>query len=92
MWDFIQAHHPILWGAAITYIISTAIGALPTPHDNANQFYVWFFKFSNGLGAGLFRLVAIYKPEWLTALGQNPKPTIPPNPPLPATNSAEVKP
>lgn len=92
MWNFIQSHHPMIWGAVLMYAVSTAIGALPTPKDNSSMFYNWLFKFSNGLGAGIFRIIAIYKPEWLTALGQPPKPTIPPNPPIPATNPLEVKP
>ena len=67
---------------ALMLVITNAIGALPTPKDNSSQFYEWVFKFLTGLLGGVFRLIAVYKPDWLQALGQTPKPTVPPNPPV----------
>ena len=84
MWNFILAHQ-LVTGAVLMWIVSTAIGALPTPKDGSSAFYEWFFKFAQGVGGAIPRLLAIYSPNTLTALtGQSPKETIPPNPPLPA--------
>jgi hypothetical protein len=84
MWALIQTH-PMSTGAALMLLVTNAIGALPTPKDNSSQLYEWFFKFMTGLLGGFFRLIAIYKPDWMAAMGQPPKQTIPPNPPVAQT-------
>lgn len=90
MIQWIQAHQ--FWAGTISMaIISNAIGAMPTPHDGSGAFYSWFFKFAQGIGGAIPRLLAIYSPNTLTALtGQAPKETIPPNPPIPASELPEV--
>jgi hypothetical protein len=96
MLGLIQAH-PYISGMLAMLVFSTAVGALPTPKDNSSQFYEFVFKFFTGLLGGLFRVIAIYKPDWMSVLGQQPKTTIPPNPPIaqgeePASKLNEVKP
>ncbi len=60
------------------WVVSTAIGALPTPKDDSSQVYEFFFKFLTGIGAGLARLMAVYSPSTLTALtGQSVQPVQP---------------
>ncbi len=82
MWQLIMAHQ-LLVGAASMWVLSTAIGALPTPKDGSSAFYEWFFKFSQGVGGAIPRLLAIYYPPALTELtGQTAKTTVPPNPPV----------
>ena len=84
MWSFIQAHQ-VIAGMVLMWIVCTAIGAMPTPRDNSTQFYEWAFKFLQGIGSGLARVMAIYRPDILTTLtGQQVKPTVPPNPPIAA--------
>lgn len=83
MLTLIQAHRYIA-GAVVAFIFSTFVGALPTPTDNSSQAYEIFFKFCTGLLGGLFRVIAVYKPDWLAVLGQTPKVTDPPNPPIAA--------
>lgn len=86
MWNWILAHQ-LIAGAVGMWIFSTALGAMPTPHDGSSGFYEFAFKFLQGLGAGLPRLLAIYSPQTLTALtGQIAKTTVPPNPPIAASD------
>jgi hypothetical protein len=89
MWQFILAHQ-LVTGAACMWVISTAIGAMPTPKDGSSAFYDWFFKFSQGIGGAIPRILAIYSPQTLNALtGQTVKTTIPANPPLTAEQEAK---
>jgi hypothetical protein len=82
MWNFILAHQLIV-GAGIMWVLSTAIGAMPSPKDGTSAGYEWFFKFSQGIGGAIPRLLAIYAPTTLSNLtGQTVKPTTPPNPPI----------
>jgi hypothetical protein len=82
MWAWILEHQ-VLSTVIIGLVVTNAINAMPTPRDGSSQFYEWFFKFANGLGGGIARLLAVYSPSTLTALtGQTVKPTIPPNPPV----------
>lgn len=37
------------------YVTSAAISAMPSPTAASKPFYVWFFKFSNTLGANIAR-------------------------------------
>jgi hypothetical protein len=90
MWQFIQTHHPVWWGVGSMWLLSNAIGALPTPRDGSSAFYDWFFKFTQPIGAGLPRLLAIFWPSMLTSLtGQVSKTTVPPNPPVTAAQEAK---
>jgi hypothetical protein len=58
---------------------------LPTPANNGSAFYSWFFKFTQPIGAGIPRLLAIFWPQVLNQLtGQTAKPTVPPDPPVAA--------
>jgi hypothetical protein len=82
--------HPYIAGMLAMLVFSTAVGALPTPRDNSSMFYEFVFKFMTGLLGGLFRVIAIYKPAWMEALGQSPKATIPPNPPIAAGETAKT--
>lgn len=82
MWSFIMAHQ-LIAGAGLMWVMSTAIGAMPTPKASSSAFYEWFFKFSQGIGGAIPRLLAIYAPQTLTTLtGQTVKPaaTTPPTP------------
>jgi hypothetical protein len=84
MWNFILAHQ-LAAGAILMWVVSTAIGALPTPRDGSSAFYEWFFKFAQGIGGAIPRLLAIYAPSTLNTLtGQTVKTTVPPNPPVAA--------
>jgi hypothetical protein len=85
MWEFIQSHHPVWWGVGAMWLISNAVGALPTPKDNGSATYEWFFKFTQPIGAGIPRILAIFWPQVLAGLtGQQAKTTVPPNPPVAA--------
>jgi hypothetical protein len=91
MWSLIQSHQLIV-GAVAMWFLSSAIGALPTPHDGSSQFYEWFFKFSQTVGGAIPRLMAIYFPTTLNALtGQTTKLTIPPNPPISDGSASATK-
>lgn len=90
MWAFIQLHQ-LVAGVILMWVVSNAIGAMPTPKDGGSAFYDWLFKFAQPIGGALARLMAVYSPNTLTALtGQTAKTTIPPNPPL--TAAQETKP
>ena len=81
---FIQTHQ-LIAGIAGMWLMSNAIGAMPTPRDNSSQFYEFFFKFLQSTGGGISRVLAVYSPGTLSALtGQQVKATIPPNPPIAA--------
>jgi hypothetical protein len=89
MWNWVLAHQLVV-GAGLMWVLSTAIGAMPTPRDGGSAFYDWLFKFAQGIGGAIPRLLAIYSPGTLSALtGQSPKATIPPNPPLSAEQEAK---
>jgi hypothetical protein len=91
MWNFILAHQLVV-GAATMYVVSTAITALPSPRDGSSAGYEWFFKFAQGIGGAIPRLLAIYAPQALQTLtGQQVKPTIPPNPPISDGSEKETK-
>jgi hypothetical protein len=90
MWNFILAHQLVV-GAIAMWLLSSAIGAMPTPHDGSSAGYEWLFKFAQTIGGAIPRLMAIYSPSTLTALtGQTAKTTVPPNPPLTATEVKEA--
>jgi hypothetical protein len=85
MWPFIVEHKDILIGLLSMWLISNAVSALPTPQPGGSAFYVWFFKFTQPIGAGIPRLLAIFWPNTLSALtGQAVKQNPTSNPP-PAT-------
>jgi hypothetical protein len=87
MWAYLQAHQLVI-GIVLMWLLSNAIGAMPTPKDNSSVGYDFLFRFSQAIGGGISRVLAIYSPATLTALtGQTVKVTNPPNPPL---NAAEV--
>lgn len=96
MWQFISSHHPMLWGMGLMWIIGNIASTMPTPRDNSSIAYEWVFKFFQPIGAAIPRVLAVYAPSWFaTVTGQQPKPTIPPNPPIaagevPATKPTEV--
>lgn len=82
MRQFILDHH-LVSGMVLMWLISNAIGAMPTPKDGSSAAYVWFFKFTQAIGGALARVMAVYSPNTLTALtGQTIHATIPPNPPV----------
>ena len=82
MWSFITAHQ-LLVGVGGMWLLSNAIGAMPTPHDGSSALYEWFFKFMQSTGGAIPRLMAIYAPNALNTLtGQTVKITDPPNPPI----------
>jgi hypothetical protein len=84
MWDFILAHQLVV-GAVCMWILSSAIGAMPTPHDGSSAGYEWLFKFLQTIGGAIPRLLAVYAPTTLNTLtGQTVKTTTPPNPPVSA--------
>lgn len=90
MWDWIMGHQ--FWsGIILMLFVTNAISAMPTPKDGSSTFYAWFFKFAQGIGGSIPRLLAIYSPQTLTAItGQEVKPTIPPDPPKTASQLAEA--
>jgi hypothetical protein len=82
MWNFILAHQ-VTAGVVLMWVVSTAIGAMPTPKDGSSGFYVFLFQFAQGIGGAIPRLLAIYAPTTLSSLtGQTVKTTTPPNPPI----------
>jgi hypothetical protein len=91
MWALIQAHQLIV-GVALMWLLSSAIGAMPTPHDGSSAFYEWAFKFLQTIGGALPRLLAIYSPQALNALtGQTVKTTVPSNPPITAPQIERIE-
>lgn len=91
MIEYIQSHGLLVM--VVGWIVTNAISTMPSPRDNSSQYYEWLFKFLQAAGGAIPRLLAIYKPAALTALtGQAPKETIPPNPPISASEVPEVKP
>lgn len=91
MLEYIQSHGLVVM--IVGWILANAISSMPTPRDNASQFYEWLFKFAQAVGGAIPRVLAIYKPAALAKLtGQTPKETIPPNPPISASEVPEVKP
>jgi hypothetical protein len=90
MWQLIMAHQVVV-GVGAMWLLSSAIGAMPTPKDDGSQFYEWLFKFAQTVGGAIPRLMAIYSPSTLNALtGQSPKTTIPPNPPVAAGEAVKT--
>lgn len=88
MWNLIMSHQ-LVTGIVLMWIVSNAIGAMPTPKDGSSAAYEWLFKFAQAIGGALARLMAIYSPSTLSALtGQTPKQTIPPDPPINASKIA----
>jgi hypothetical protein len=84
MWTLIQSHQLIV-GVGAMWLLSSAIGAMPSPHDGSSAGYKWLFSFAQTIGGAIPRLMAIYSPTTLNALtGQSVKTTIPPNPPVAA--------
>jgi hypothetical protein len=82
MGAFFQAHQLAI-GVAAMWLVSSAIGAMPTPRDGSSVMYEFWFKFLQTIGGALPRLMAIYSPTTLNALtGQTAKVTVPPNPPV----------
>lgn len=78
------AHHQLIVGMIGMWLIGNAVSAMPTPKDGGSQFYDWFFKFCQPIGAAIPRLLAVYAPSTLNTLtGQQTKTTVPPNPPVP---------
>jgi hypothetical protein len=91
MWAFIQAHQLAI-GVGGMWLLSSAIGAMPTPHDGSSVMYEFWFKFLQTIGGALPRLLAIYSPTTLNALtGQTAKTTIPPNPPISDGSAKQVE-
>jgi hypothetical protein len=90
MWAFIQAHQLVV-GVGGMWLLSSAIGAMPTPRNGSSPFYHWAFTFLQTVGGALPRLMAIYSPATLNALtGQTAKTTVPANPPI-SDGSGTVK-
>lgn len=62
--------HPFAW--FIGYVVfANFVSALPAPKANATQFYMFFFRFMNGLGANLSRAFSTTiekSPNWLAAV------------------------
>jgi hypothetical protein len=91
MWDFMVAHQLAI-GIGGMWLLSSAIGAMPTPHDGSSTAYEFWFKFLQTIGGALPRLMAIYSPTTLNALtGQTAKTTIPPNPPISDGSAKQVE-
>jgi hypothetical protein len=89
MWQFILAHQLVV-GAGVMWVLSSAIGAMPTPKDGSSALYVWAFTFLQTIGGAIPRILAIYSPSTLSTLtGQTVKTTNPPNPPLTAEQEAK---
>jgi hypothetical protein len=85
---FLEAHGLVV-GIIAMWLVSNAIGAMPTPRDNSSVGYEWAFKFAQSVGGGISRVLAVYSPSTLTALtGQQVKVTTPPNPPVAAGEPA----
>jgi hypothetical protein len=90
MWQFILAHQ-LVAGAVSMWVLSSAIGAMPSPRDGGSALYDWFFKFAQTIGGAIPRLLAIYAPSTLNTLtGQTVKSTVPPNPPLTAEQEEKL--
>lgn len=90
MWDWILSHQ-LITGCVLMWLLSNAIGAMPTPKDGSSAFYEWAFKFTQAIGGALARVLAVYSPHTLTALtGQTTKETVPPNPPHAASELTPV--
>jgi hypothetical protein len=91
MWNFLLAHQLAI-GVVSMYVLSSAIGAMPTPQTGSSAAYEWLFKFAQTMGGAIPRLLAIYSPQTLNTLtGQTAKTTVPPNPPIPAPPGGDTK-
>lgn len=74
-WIIASIHaHPVWWAIGSFIIGTNAINAMPTPKDTSSAFYHWVFGFLQGVGGGIARVLAVYKPDLLTKLtGQEVK-------------------
>ncbi len=54
--------NPLVWRILICYyVFSAAVGALPTPNTDTNQFYQFFFRFSHILAGNITRAALTLK-------------------------------
>ena len=60
----VQAH-PYVISLGGYWVTSAFIGALPAPTATSSQLYIFFFRFSNALGANVMR-------AWSTAVEKSP--------------------
>lgn len=61
-WNFLVAHQTISILVGY-YVMSAAIGSLPSPDAESHKFYRWFFQFSNTLAGNLSRALASKLPK-----------------------------
>ena len=55
--------HPALVTLAGYYVMSAAIGSLPSPDAASHKFYRWFFQFANTLAANVARAMSSRLPK-----------------------------
>lgn len=68
MFDLIK-QHPTLASIAAFYLFSNAVQYLPTPAENSNAFYRWFFGFSHGLAGNVRFAMQKAFPQFIQAEG-----------------------
>lgn len=61
-WNFLVLHQTISILVGY-YILSAAVGSLPSPQPDSHMFYRWFFQFSNTLAGNLTRAFASKLPK-----------------------------
>jgi hypothetical protein len=56
--------NPLVWKVLVSYwVFSAMVGALPTPEQSSNKFYVFVFRFAHGISGNLNRAaVALHVP------------------------------
>lgn len=68
----LYTNHPY-WSTLITgLLVSTAVGALPSPTYTSSPFYRWFFDFTHAFTGGLFRIIATRNPAFQPTSGAQP--------------------
>lgn len=69
--------HSEVFHFACYYVASNAIGAMPAPTASDGKFYVWLFRFGNGVASNLSRAFSTQiekSPNWADALAKvNPQ-------------------
>lgn len=71
-WLLTSIHaHPAIWAVGTFWVLSAAIGAMPTPDSNKG-FYRWLFDFAHVLSANVARVIATRYPQAIAPPPPNP--------------------
>jgi hypothetical protein len=54
--------HPFVLEAILIYVVTTAVGTMPSPSDKSSALYKWLFSFSHSVTGQLPRVLATLAP------------------------------